>query len=218
MAKNAMKSKKGIKLGQAPALTAATWKEWMKFIGSECGARIAVILSLTGYFGLRCGEALGLKREDIDIAGNIPKIRVAGDIPGNRKSPGDVYVRKRHLQWLKNLAKHGYTVTRSRKHRFGKGAKKLIEYEDTYHVPESGFLFTSRAKAKKESLHYHAIYAHVKKQAPRFLEHLKKSGKQWSSEISKLRPHSGRATLITELMGEGMTTSLSMKYAQLSEH
>ena len=33
-------------------------------------------------------------------------------------------------------------------------------------------------------------------------------------EIAKLRPHSGRATLITELMGEGLTTALSMKHAR----
>ena len=32
--------------------------------------------------------------------------------------------------------------------------------------------------------------------------------------MAKLRPHSGRATLITELMGEGLTTALSMKYAR----
>ena len=33
-------------------------------------------------------------------------------------------------------------------------------------------------------------------------------------EVARLRPHSGRATLITELMGEGMTVALSMKYAR----
>ena len=34
------------------------------------------------------------------------------------------------------------------------------------------------------------------------------------AEIAKLRQHSGRATRITELMGEGLTTALSMKYAR----
>ena len=33
-------------------------------------------------------------------------------------------------------------------------------------------------------------------------------------ELAKIRPHSGRATLITELMGEGLTTAMSMKYAR----
>ena len=30
--------------------------------------------------------------------------------------------------------------------------------------------------------------------------------------LAKMRPHSGRATLITELMGEGLSTAMSMKY------
>ena len=46
------------------------------------------------------------------------------------------------------------------------------------------------------------------------MESLKKDGGAWSAEIAELRPHSGRATLITELMGEGMTTAMSMKYAR----
>ena len=33
-------------------------------------------------------------------------------------------------------------------------------------------------------------------------------------ELAKIRPHSGRATLITELMGEGLTTAMSMKFAR----
>jgi integrase len=213
MKKKNRKSRKGIKAGQAPALSAKLWKEWIKFVGAHCGARIAVILALTGNFGLRCGEALALKREDINLNSDIPKIRISGDTQGNRKSPGDVYVRKRHIQWLRDLMQKGWTVMRTKGHKHGTGAKKVIQCEDTYTVPEKGFLFTSRRNAKTESLHYHAVYAHVHKQAPKFLEFLKQSGQQWSSEISKLRPHSGRATLITELMGEGMSTALSMKYA-----
>ena len=54
----------------------------------------------------------------------------------------------------------------------------------------------------------------VGRQAPKFLAHLQKKGKEWSAEVARLRPHSGRATLITELMGEGMTTAMSMKYAR----
>lgn len=46
------------------------------------------------------------------------------------------------------------------------------------------------------------------------MESLKKDSKPWTADIAKLRPHSGRATLITELMGEGMTTAMSMKYAR----
>ena len=29
-----------------------------------------------------------------------------------------------------------------------------------------------------------------------------------------MRPHSGRAQLITELMGDGLSTAMSMKYAR----
>ena len=41
-----------------------------------------------------------------------------------------------------------------------------------------------------------------------------KTQRQWGTEIAKLRPHSGRATLITELMGEGLTTAITLKYAR----
>jgi len=54
----------------------------------------------------------------------------------------------------------------------------------------------------------------VKREAPRFLKHLQQEGRKWAPEVARLRPHSGRATLITELMGEGLTMALSMKYAR----
>ena len=159
----AQKKRPKKKIGQAPALSRPLWKEWVKFIASECGARIAVVLSFTGFFGLRCSEALCLKREDISVRGEIPKIIVSGETQGNKKSPGEVYIRKSHLTWLKSLMKNGFNVQRKRKHRHGS-----CDFEDTYEVPESGFIFTSRKGAKEEHLHYHAIYAHVKRQAPRF--------------------------------------------------
>ncbi|CAE7883219.1 unnamed protein product, partial [Symbiodinium necroappetens] len=160
------KSRKGIKIGQAPALSRRTWAEWIKFIGRECGARIAVILS----------EALTLKRKDISLNGEIPKIIISGETAGGRKSPGEVYVRKKHIAWLRSLIKSGYMVTRRRRHKHGKGKNKTIDIEDTYYMPEDGFLFVSRDKAKRDHLHYNAVYAHIRKQAPRFLEHLKKQG------------------------------------------
>jgi hypothetical protein len=39
-------------------------------------------------------------------------------------------------------------------------------------------------------------------------------GENVSDDIAWLRPHSGRATVITELMGEGLVTAMSMKYAR----
>ena len=87
-------------------------------------------------------------------------------------------------------------------------------FEDHYEIPREVF-HLPLAKATAAHLQYHAVYAHVKKQAPRFLDFLKKNGKKWGHEVAKLRPHSGRATLITELMGDGLSTALSMKYAKL---
>jgi integrase len=208
-----MKSKRYRKVGQAPALSRAMWQEWIDWMQQHAGARMAVILSFTGNFGLRCSEALALKVEDIHIRGDVPKITVTGDTPGARKSPGDVYVRKRNLQWLQDLLKHGVKVDRRKKHKHGKGKKKQVQFQDTYQIPKSGYLFKSRRNAGRKHLHYQAVYRQVKQQAPRFLEHLKKSNGKWAPEIAKLRPHSGRATLITELMGEGLSTALSMKYA-----
>eukprot|EP00438_Fugacium_kawagutii_P022430 Skav232857 [mRNA] locus=scaffold2451:29008:30210:- [translate_table: standard] len=194
-----MKKQQKKRIGQAPALSRSLWKEWVKFIAAECGARVAVVL--------RCSEALCLKREDISVRGEIPKItKATGETQGNRKSPGEVYVRKTHVTWLKSLLSHGFTVQRQRKHKHGS-----CDFADTYEVPAEGFIFTSRKGAQDEHLHYQAIYAHAKRQAPRFLDHLKKTGKKWGPEVAKLRPHSGRATLITELMGEGLSTALSMK-------
>lgn len=37
------------KIEQAPALSRSLRKEWVKFIASECGARVAVLLSFTGF-------------------------------------------------------------------------------------------------------------------------------------------------------------------------
>ena len=178
------------------------------------GPRIYFLIFLTGALGLRCGEALCLKRGDINVETAIPKICVTGKNPGGRKSPGPVYARKQHLQLLKRYLDKGITTQRLKKHKHGKGMPKIIKIGDTYVVPKQGFIFASRKGTKQPYLHYHAVYDHVRRQAPRFQQHLKDTNKKWGPEVAKLRPHSGRATLITELMGEGLTTSLSMKYAR----
>jgi len=163
---------------------------------------------------LRCSEALALKREDLIINGAIPKVRVTGDTAGARKSPGDVYIREQHLKTLKAHLAKGIQSTRAVKHKHGKGKKKKIKKNECYEVPTEGYIFTSRKGSKDGHLHYHAVYDHVVRQAPFFFKHLEAIGDKVSPEIKQLRPHSGRATLITELMGEGMTTAMSMKYAR----
>ena len=77
-------------IGQAPALSKKVWKQWLQWLLDNAGARIYAIVLLTGAFGLRMGEALTLKAEDIDLQAEIPKLRVTGHTSGNRKSPGDV--------------------------------------------------------------------------------------------------------------------------------
>jgi len=116
-----------------------------------------------------------LKREDIGIESDEPYIRVTGDTPGNRKSdPANIQVRPRHIKWLKNLLNNGYKVQRRRNHRHG-----TCDFEECIKIPKTGFIFRSRDGATAGHLHYHAIYAHVSRQAPRFLEFLQKSGKKW---------------------------------------
>jgi integrase len=169
---------------------------------------------LTGAFGLRCSEALSLKREDICLSASTPKIVISGHTPGASKSPGDVYVRKHHLGLMRNYLRSGITALRTRGHKHGKGTRKTITYKDHWDIPGAGYIFCSRTKASKGHLHYQAVYAAVKREAPKFARFLAQQGKPVSPEVARLRPHSGRATLITELMGEGMVTALSMKYAR----
>jgi hypothetical protein len=118
------------------------------------------------------------------------------------------------VKFLKDVFQNGVTVMREKRHKHGKGPAKRIQIKDVYKPPMHGFLFQARSNASRKHLHYHAVYDHIRREAPKFMKFLKTSGKQWSAEVAKLRPHSGRATLITELMGEGLTTSMSMKYAR----
>ena len=191
------------------------WAEWLK-LWAEWLRKIYFIVFLTGALGLRCGEALCIKREDLALEATIPKAIITGEHKGGRKSPGDVYVRKQHLMKMRKWLRNGISCVRRKKHKHGKGKKKEITLKETYTFPKKGYLFPSRKGAKMPFLHYHAVYDHVRRQAPKFLQYLTKAGKEWGPEVAKLRPHSGRATLITELMGEGLTTALSMKFARHS--
>ena len=108
-------SKKGQKLGQAPALSVRMWRQWLQFVGETCGARMQVILAITGFFGLRTGEAVALKVEDINLSADVPKLCVTGAVKGAKKSPGEVYVSQQHLAWMKKLMTHGISVERNKK-------------------------------------------------------------------------------------------------------
>lgn len=67
---------KGTKLGQAPALPIRLWNLWLEWLLENAGPRIYLVVYLTGSFGLRTGEALALKRENLGLNASIPKITV----------------------------------------------------------------------------------------------------------------------------------------------
>jgi integrase len=164
------------KSGQAPALSVKNWGLWLKWLLKTAGPRIYFVVMLTGAFGLRCSEAIALKREDICLDGDLPRIKVTGDTAGARKSPGDVYVRKQHLKLMQDHLKNGIRTDRQQGHKHGKGKKKLICKKDVFHVPLAGYIFTARKNSKVGHLHYHAVYDHIVKQAPKFYKHLRDSG------------------------------------------
>ena len=167
-------SRKKKELGQAPALPLKMWKVWLKWILDTAGPKIFFVIFLTGAFGLRCGEALALKRADLNLEAAIPKLVITGDSKGARKSPGDVYIRKQHVSIMRRWLRQGITSTRRKKHKHGKGKLKVITVKEKYVIPKSGYMFPSRKKATQPFLHYHAVYDHVRRQAPKFLAHLQK--------------------------------------------
>ena len=97
---------------------------------------IDLVILLTGAFGLRCGEALALTYEDICLNASPPKVVITGHTPGARKSPGEVYVRKQHIDLMRNLLKNGVTVQRTRGHKHGKGYSKKISFVQRWAIPK----------------------------------------------------------------------------------
>ena len=170
------------KVGQAPALSRALWEEWLQWLLKSRGPRMMVVVKLTGCFGLRAGEAVALKREDIVLHGGVPKICVTGETAGARKSPGEVYIRLKDLGFVKLLLTKGIAGKHTRGHKHGKrlsggGRRRTIEKLETYRAPKTGYLFTARKNAAQKHLSYHAVYLAVRQEAPKFFEHLKKEGR-----------------------------------------
>ena len=52
------------------------WRQWLQFVGETCGARRQVILAR--FFGLRTGEAVAVKVEDVNLSADVPKLCVTG--------------------------------------------------------------------------------------------------------------------------------------------
>ena len=113
-------------MGQAPALPLKMWKEWLSWLLETAGPKIFFVVFLTGAFGLRCGEAVALKREDLNLEAGIPKLVVTGESAGARKSPGEVYVRVQHVKVMKKWLREGIPNIRKKKHKHGKGEGEII--------------------------------------------------------------------------------------------
>ena len=66
------------------------WAEWLKGILLTARAKIYFIVFLTGALGLRCGEALCIKQEDLALEATTPKAIIKRERKGgrNRKVKG----------------------------------------------------------------------------------------------------------------------------------
>ena len=105
-------------------------------------------------------------------------------MPGN--PPGDVYVRKQHLQLLRSVLKNGVVTKGTRGHKHGKGPCKVISFAKKWMVPKTGYIFGACKKARHHQVHYNGIYAHVQREAPRFAKALEDANRkakalQWKS-------------------------------------
>ena len=65
MAKKGRAKKRSPK--QAPALTRQTWAKWIDFVKDHAKPEIFFVVWLTGALGLRCGEAVALRRDDFGL-------------------------------------------------------------------------------------------------------------------------------------------------------
>ena len=84
------KVRKKVRAKQAPALSAKLWAAWLKYVLEKAGPRMFFVVFLTGAFCLRMGEALALKRQDLQLDGDDPYVNVSGASVGAQKSPGKV--------------------------------------------------------------------------------------------------------------------------------
>ena len=191
-----------VQSGQAPALTNDDWQKWLTFVRENHSCRMYVLLMLTGMFALRCGESCMLNAQDFLMTRQPPVLRVPQE-PGRAKSPGDVPIMPDHCEMLKDWMSKGVTIRRVRENQHG-----IKHKEDTYIIPSSGRLFRGRRGAKANHISYAAVWAAINKLSKKFDEAHPNNGFQ------KIRSHSGRATSITLLMGEGMPLAVTMRFAR----
>lgn len=197
-------------LGQAVALTAEDWHAWTQFILKEKGPRMYVLIMLTGMFALRAGEAAMLRRSDLMLDTTPPRLNIPKE-KGRGKSPGQVPIMPEQIDVLRTWISPGVTAIR-RKVLNQNGAQDV---QESYQIPEKGRLFVARKeynkkKVKRDHLCYHAVWAAVRELAKKFCKAYPSAAGKWE----QLRTHSGRATKITLMMGEGISLAMSMEYAR----
>jgi integrase len=199
-------AKKGAKLGQAPALAETDWLKWVGFVRKHHSTAIALVIQMTGAFALRCVEALQLKAEDFNLEASPPYLDVPGR-PGAGKSPGQVPIHPHWVKEIQALKKAGASaVMRPR-------GNQHVEWEqqDAWQWPadDTGYLFPSRrADRAGSALGYEAVWKAVDRLAPRF------DAEHPGNEFARIRTHSGRATAITAMLGQGVTVPVGMKFAR----
>ena len=187
------------------------WTKWLAFVRAEAGSRMFAIAWLCGAFALRCSEALTLKREDISLTARpSPHLTVTGETCGNQKSPGMVYIRHSHRRQLGQYLRAGITTNRSKRHSSG----KVVALKDHFVFPATGFIFRSKVGSGKPTLTYQAVWHQIKRLAPRFA---KLPCHSLAGKAAKITSHSARATAITHMMAEGLSTAVSMKQARHKE-
>ncbi|CAJ1407143.1 unnamed protein product [Effrenium voratum] len=197
-------------LGQAVALSAQDWQSWAQFVLNEHGPRMYVLIMLTGMFALRAGEAAMLNREDLKLYMSPPRLCVPKE-KGRGKSAGHIPIMPEQVQLLQTWISQG--VTSSRMVALNQNGKRMIT--EKYELPAKGRLFAGRKmynnkKVKQDHLSYHGVWSAVRKLAKKFCTAHPSAASKWE----QLRTHSGRATKITMMMGEGVSLAMSMEYAR----
>eukprot|EP00438_Fugacium_kawagutii_P035673 Skav231658 [mRNA] locus=scaffold823:31871:32764:+ [translate_table: standard] len=193
------------KVGQAPALSTRDWARWVKFVLENHTTQMAILIEFTGLFALRCGEACALKVSDLLLNANPPQLRVR-KTKGAGKSPGNVPITVEKVQYLQQLQHEGVSCSRKGTNRHGSWA-----FTDTFKIPGEGPVFASKKHSRKKNrkpITYHAVWAAVNKLAKAFAK------KFPGNDFEKIRSHSGRATAITSMMGQGVSLPMSMKFAR----
>jgi integrase len=199
------------KIGPAPALSERDWDDWTAFVLKEGTCRMYVLIMLTGMFALRCGEACMLCTEDIRLDDDPPHLVVKAE-RGRGKSPGTVPIMQAQAELLKMWMAQGVEQVRRRKTNQHSGQKEVVDF---FEFPETGRIFASRGmykgvKTQQQHLGYHAVWAAVSKLSAMYAKQNDHHSRVWEG----IRSHSGRATKITLLMGEGISLACSMRYAR----